>query len=189
MAPGSSASTTGRLLIAEPMLGDPNFERSVVLVVEHTDEGALGLVLNHPTQIPVADALPAWADLVTEPSVLYLGGPVDEQTGWCLARAREPSSVDGFAPLLGDLGLVDLSADPALLVADLHAVRVYAGYSGWGPGQLDAELSVDAWFVVDARPDDPFHDSAEDLWAAILARQPAAELRRLSLFPPDPSLN
>jgi putative transcriptional regulator len=183
------ASTAGRLLIAEPMLGDPNFDRTVVLMVEHTDEGALGLVLNRPTDVLVAEALPGWADLVTQPPVLHVGGPVDERTGWCLARATDAESLEHFVPLLDDLGLVDLSRDPLDLVGSLRAARLYAGYSGWGPGQLEGELSVDAWFVVDARPEDPFHDSGDDLWRAILARQSTEDLRRLALFPPDPSLN
>jgi putative transcriptional regulator len=182
-------TTTGRLLIAEPALGDPNFERAVVLMVEHTDDGALGLVLNRPTDIPVADALPSWSGLVSEPAVLHFGGPVDERTGWCLARVAKPEILDHFVPVLDDLGLVDLSEDPAALVGNLRAARLYAGYSGWGPGQLEGELSADAWFVVEARPDDPFADTGADLWRSILARQSAEDLRRLSLFPPDPRLN
>jgi putative transcriptional regulator len=185
----ASVPTAGRLLIAEPMLGDPNFDRTVILVIEHHDEGALGLVLNRPTEIEVADALPAWVPLAAEPAVLHLGGPVDEQTGWCLGRAVAPHDLDDFVPLVGDLGLVDLSEDPDRLAPHLHSVRLYAGYSGWGAGQLDDELTVGAWFVVDAHPSDPFHRDGRELWRRILARQPADDLRRLALFPPDPSVN
>lgn len=180
--------TTGRLLVAEPMLGDPNFDRTVVLVVQHRAEGAIGLVLNRPTDVQVADALPAWGTVVTAPGLLHVGGPVEEQTGWCLARAHHPDLLAGFVPVVGDLGLVDLELDPAEVAASVHAVCLYAGYSGWGPGQLERELAQDAWFVADAEPDDPFVRDGAGLWKRILARQ-GGPIARLALFPPDPSLN
>jgi putative transcriptional regulator len=180
-------ATTGRLLVAEPMLGDPNFDRTVVFMVEHTPEGALGLVLNRPSELLVAEALPDWRHLVGDPPVLHVGGPVEERSGWCLARVRDLDH-EGFVPVLGDLGLLDLSLDPdevAELVTDL---RLFAGYSGWGPGQLDVELAADAWIVVDAEVGDPFLPDGEALWSRILARQ-GGTLARLATFPPDPSLN
>jgi putative transcriptional regulator len=180
--------TTGRLLVAEPMLGDPNFDRTVVLMVQHTADGALGLVLNRPTDVAVADALPEWGSVATDPGVLHLGGPVEEHSGWCLARAREPDGLDGFVPVVGDLGLVDLELDPADVAASFHAVRLYAGYSGWGPGQLEHEIASDTWFVADAEPADPFLPEGPGLWKRILARQ-GGPIARLALFPPDPSLN
>ena len=180
-------ATTGRLLVAEPMLGDPNFDRTVVLVVEHTDEGALGLVLNRPTDLPVAEALPEWRHLVTDPPVLHVGGPVEERSGWCLARVTDLDH-EGFVPVLGDLGLLDLSLDPDLLGGLVTELRLFAGYSGWGPGQLDVELAAEAWIVVDAEVGDPFLPDGEALWSRILARQ-GGSLARLATFPPDPSLN
>ncbi len=180
--------TTGRLLVAEPMLGDPNFDRTVILVLQHSADGALGLVLNRPTDMPVADALPGWGDVATEPAMLHIGGPVEEQSGWCLARAREPDELTGFVPVLDDLGLVDLELDPVDVALSFHAVRVYAGYSGWGPGQLEHELAQDAWFVADAEPDDPFLPDGPALWRRILARQ-GGPLARLANFPADPSVN
>jgi len=180
--------TTGRLLVAEPMLGDPNFDRTVIFVVEHSDAGALGLVLNRPTDIAVAEALPTWTAVASEPAVLHVGGPVEERSGWCLARALDPEHLDGFVPVLGDLGLLDLERDPDEVAPWLAAGRLYAGYSGWGPGQLDGELAEDAWYVVDAAPDDPFLPDGAALWQRILARQPGP-LSRLAHFPPDPSLN
>jgi len=181
-------ATTGRLLVAEPMLGDPNFDRTVVLMIQHSSEGALGLVLNRPTDVPVAEALPGWGHVATDPAVLHVGGPVEEQSGWCLARAHQPESLVGFVPMVGDLGLVDLELDPLEVAASFHAVRLYAGYSGWGPGQLEHELTEDAWFVADAEPDDPFLPVGAALWKRILARQ-GGPLARLALFPTDPSLN
>jgi putative transcriptional regulator len=180
--------TTGKLLIAEPTLDDPNFDRAVVLVIEHSPEGALGLVLNRPTELPVVDALPPWAPLASDPPVLHIGGPVEERSGWCLARALRPDDLEVFVPVVGDLGLVDLSADPLALRDELSGVRLYAGYSGWGAGQLDGELAVGGWFVVDAEPTDPFHDDGPGLWRRVLARQPG-DLSSLSLIPPDPSVN
>jgi putative transcriptional regulator len=170
------------------MLGDPNFDRTVVLVLEHTPDGALGLVLNRPTDVSVAAALPAWDHLATDPAVLHLGGPVEEQSGWCLARLRPPAERDGFVPLLGDLGLLDIEADPSELADAIAALRLYAGYSGWGRGQLEDELAQEAWFVVDADPGDPFLPDGRALWQRILARQ-GGPLARLSLFPPHPSFN
>ena len=170
------------------MLGDPNVERSVVLVIEHTEDGALGLVLNRPTDLRLADVLPEWAPLATEPAQLHVGGPVEERSGWCLARARRPHELAGFVPLVGDLGLLDLEQDPHELRGELRAVRLYAGYSGWGGGQLVEELDADAWLVLDAAPDDPFLPHGAALWRRILARQEGA-ISRLALFPPHPSLN
>jgi putative transcriptional regulator len=170
------------------MLGDPNFDRTVVLVIDHTDEGALGLVLNRPTDLPVAGALPAWDHLATDPAVLHVGGPVEEHSGWCLARFGHLPPPAGFVPVLGDLGLLDLELDPSDVAGSVVALRLYAGYSGWGPHQLDDELAQDAWFVVDADPGDPFLPDGSALWQRILARQ-HGPLSRLSLFPPHPSLN
>lgn len=184
-------STTGRLLLAEPMLGDPNFDRTVVLMIEHSEEGALGLVLNRPTEVPVRDALPSWDRVATEPAVLHVGGPVEELSGWCLAQLLDPiddGGRPGFVPVLGRVGLLDLELDPDDVAADLRAARLYAGYSGWGPGQLEAELAEDAWIVVDAAEDDPFQPDSAALWQRILARQ-GGHLARLSLFPRHPSLN
>lgn len=182
------SALTGRLLIAEPMLGDPNFDRAVVLVVQHTADGALGLVLNQPTDVLVADALPAWAPMTRSTDVIHVGGPVEPLSGWCLARVRDPESLPGFVALVGDLGLLDLELDPADVELVVHEVRLYAGYSGWGPGQLEHELGQEAWFVADPEPQDPFQPDRPALWARILARQ-AGPLARLALFPPDPSVN
>lgn len=180
--------TAGRLLLAEPMLGDPNFDRSVVLMIEHNPEGAMGLVLNRSTDVAVEDVLPGWGDLATSPAVLHIGGPVEESSGWCLARRTNGVARAGFVPVLGDVGLLDLELDPYVLAAEVSAVRLYAGYSGWGPGQLEDELSQDAWIVAEADRHDPFLADGKELWQRILARQ-GGHLARLSLFPHDPSLN
>src|SRR3546814_10904712 len=157
-------------------------------MVEHNEDGALGIWLNRPTDLPLLDALPDWAGLASEPAVLHVGGPVEERSGWCLARPRHPDVIEGFVPIVGDLGLLDLEHDPDELHSALRSLRLYAGYSGWGAGQLDAELEQDAWFVVDAAPDDPSLPDGTALWRRILAR-PDGTISRLALFPPPPSLN
>jgi len=179
--------TKGQLLVAEPQLGDPNFDRTVVLMVEHNAEGALGIVLNRPTDVTVVDAIPAWADLASPPGLIHIGGPVEEQTGWCLAQLTPGEDQDGFAPVLGTLGMVDLEIDPTLLAPRAVALRLYAGYSGWGPGQLDWELQQGAWIVVDADESDPFL-AGDTLWEQILLRQ-GGKTARLANFPRDPSWN
>lgn len=183
-------STAGRLLLAEPMLGDPNFFRTVILMIDHTDEGAMGLVLNQPTKVGVGEVLPGWGAPATEPAVLHVGGPVEERSAWCLAQLAPGVTRPGFVQVLGNVGLLDLDLelDPDDLVGDVTALRLYAGYSGWGSGQLEDELSVDSWIVVDANVDDPFLPDGAELWQRVLTRQ-GGHLARLSLFPRDPGLN
>ncbi|MFZ0323244.1 MAG: YqgE/AlgH family protein [Actinomycetes bacterium] len=187
-------SLTGRLLVASPMLGDPNFERSVVLLVDHDEEGALGVVLNRPTGVEVAVVIPSWGEYTTGPALVFRGGPVGEDSALALGalavgvpddEAEEPL---GFRRVFGSLGLVDLDAEPEVLAADLRAVRVFAGYAGWGPGQLEDELAEDTWFVVESLPGDPFVDDPDHLWRDVLRRQ-GGELAMVATFPEDPSLN
>ena len=180
--------STGRLLVGKPMLGDPNFERSVILVLEHNADGALGLVLNRPTDVLVADALPGWEVIAHDSPVLHIGGPVEEESGWCLARIEDPGLVPGFVPVIDNLGLLNFDLEPADVTGSIRTARFYAGYSGWGPGQLDDELALDDWFVLEAEPDDPFCPDGATLWTRILGRQ-GNDIARLAHFPIDPSLN
>jgi putative transcriptional regulator len=177
----------GKLLIAEPMLGDPNFERSVVLMIEHVDEGALGVVLNRPTELKVATVLDEWAELAADPPVLYVGGPVEQNGVIALGRraGRDPS---GWAQVIDDVGIVDLDLDPDDVADDLVGIRFFAGYSGWGPGQLESELAQDAWMVADAVVDDVFAPDPATMWRSVLRRQ-GGKLAMLANFPPHPSMN
>lgn len=161
-------SLAGRLLVATPVIGDPNFERTVVLILEHGPSGALGLVLNRPTEIGVADPLPAWAPWVATPEVVFAGGPVEQHQAVALAELSPGAHEDGFDPVLGQVGTIDLSREPG---ASVRWVRVFAGYAGWGPGQLEGELGVGAWFVVAAEPADVCSASPATLWEAVLRRQ------------------
>jgi putative transcriptional regulator len=181
------ASTRGRLLVATPELVDPNFARAVVLVLEHGPDGALGLVLNRPTDTTIAAALPSWAEHAAAPGVVFVGGPVQPDGAIGLARhgAGEP---DGLVPLFGGIGTVDLERDPASVRPAIDALRVYVGYSGWGPGQLDGELAADGWYVVEVESDDPWSTRPDRLWREVLRRQ-RGPLRLVAGYPDDPSLN
>lgn len=184
----------GRLLIATPLLGDPNFRRAVVLIVEHeVTEGTLGIVLNRPSTIGVDQVLEQWTELATDPSVVFKGGPVAPNSALALALVPgkdEPvgwRALDG-APALARLGLLDLDAPPRLLAPAIESLRVYAGYAGWSPGQLEAEIDEGAWYVVGAEPADVFAAEPERLWRDILHRQDG-DLAFLATYPDDPGLN
>ena len=179
----------GRLLVATPHLADPNFSRTVVLLLAHGDQGALGLVLNRPTSTSLSSPLPQWEDLASGPGVVFVGGPVTGGT-ICLARVRSEIAVpdDAYLPLQGTLGTVDLEADPAFVAPWVEELRVFAGYAGWGAGQLEGEVDEGAWWVLDALPDDAFSDQPDGLWKRVLRRQ-GGKLALSSYLPPDPSLN
>ncbi len=179
----------GRLLVATPDLEDSNFFRTVVLILEHGAAGALGVVLNRPsTETPVADSLPAWSDLVPEPAVFFVGGPVQPEGAIGLARLDGDPPPAGFAPLFDDLGTVDLEQDPDQVTPRVDRVRVFVGHSGWGPGQLERELDAGGWFVVALDRADPWTDAPDRLWRRVLRRQRGAE-RLFADFPLDARLN
>lgn len=171
-------SLAGQLLVASPSLEDA-FRRAVVLIVEHNDEGAFGLVLNQPTESTVGEAAPELGELIGPEHVLHVGGPVQPNAVTAIGEHDEPG--DATKLIVGDVGMVDLDSPP-----DLRRLRVFAGYSGWGAGQLDDELEAEAWITEPAHPDDPFAEG--DLWAAVLQRK-GAEFALLSRMPADPSMN
>jgi putative transcriptional regulator len=181
----------GRLLIATAGLNDPNFNRTVVMLLDHDSTGTLGVVLNRPTERSVDDVLESWAPFVKAPEVLFKGGPVGLDGALALGtRAAVPVGGDpiGWRSVVGEIGMVDLDAPPEVLGAALRDLRVYVGYAGWGPGQLDSELAAGAWLVVAAEPGDMFCTDPENLWARVWRRQPG-ELAFLSTRPDDPTLN
>jgi putative transcriptional regulator len=184
----------GRLLVATPLLGDPNFRRTVILIVEDEPaEGTLGVVLNRPTEVTVGQVLEPWTALATGPSVVFRGGPVAPNSALALALARgedEPlgwRSLDGSS-VMSRVGLVDLEAPPELLAGGLAKFRVFAGYAGWGPGQLAAEIDEGAWYVLAGEPADAFAAEPGRLWQAVLRRQ-GGELAMVATYPDDPALN
>ncbi|HMC71542.1 MAG TPA: YqgE/AlgH family protein, partial [Mycobacteriales bacterium] len=166
-----------------------NFMRTTVFIAEHSDEGAVGVVLNRPSDTDVAGVLPDWGSAVSSPAVVFVGGPVAQEGALALARVGGPGLPEvGFQPVVDGLGVVDLESDSAVLAPQLAGMRVYAGYAGWGPGQLDAEIAEGAWYVVTGAPDDVFCSQPEVLWRDVLRRQ-GGELALVSTFPPDPTLN
>jgi putative transcriptional regulator len=179
----------GRLLVATPLLQEPTFRRTVVVVLEHgAAEGAVGVVVNRPARVPVDAVVPTIDGLVTAPRVLFEGGPVSPTTAIALGLAAPGSEPDGWRPVVPPLATVDLDYDPALLATSLRALRVFAGYAGWSAGQLEREIAEGAWYVVDALPLDPFGSDPSALWSAVLRRQ-GWPLSLVASYPVDPRLN
>ncbi|WP_315094817.1 YqgE/AlgH family protein [uncultured Cellulomonas sp.] len=183
------AALRGRLLVARPSLREPTFHRTVILLLDHSESGAVGIVLNRPTTVDVGVVLPDWHPHASDPPVLFQGGPVglDGAMGVvALPRgAALPPEVDRVT---GRFGLVDLDAPPESVVPHVGGVRVFAGYAGWGDGQLEAELTEGSWFVVDAVPDDVLTAEPDGLWRRVLRRQ-GGDLAIVSTFAEDASLN
>ena len=182
----SLPSTRGRLLVAAPPLGDPNFDRSVVFMLDHNEGGALGLVINRPSE-PLDIEIDAWAHLI-DPRIMFRGGPVDPQAliGLGLVPTITPDgqvieSVECVEP-------VDLDEDPSTMETTPTKVRIFHGYAGWGPQQLDGELEMGAWIVLTTLASDVFTDEPERLWRTVLARQ-RGEVAWLADCPADVSLN
>jgi putative transcriptional regulator len=178
-------SLKGQLLLASPALFDPNFRRTVVLVTEHTEEGAAGLVLNRPSETAVADAVPDLLPLVPDDEErVYVGGPVQESAVLVLAEFEDPE--EAALLVVDDVGFVPGDGDFDLLAGATRRVRVFAGYAGWGPGQLEAELEESSW-IVGSSPE-LFAEPEDDLWANVL-RDKGGVYRVVALMPEDPSVN
>jgi putative transcriptional regulator len=186
----------GALLVATPPLGDPNFDRTVVLLLEHNEYGTIGVVLNRPSPIGAVDALAqqgigtdltGWAPLLAEPARWFDGGPVGNDSLIAVAEGSgEPSS--GWGPITATLGSVDLAQPPDEISVRLGRVRIFRGYAGWSPGQLDAEMEVGAWMVLDATDDDVFTGDAAELWRSVVRRQ-GGRLAWIADAPDDLSAN
>lgn len=179
---------TGQLLLATPRLIDPNFARAVILLLDHDEDGALGVIINRPSQLPLSAVLPTWTSVVTMPQLLFSGGPVSPESALAVGLSLGDGPGEGFKRLTGDYGLVDLDADPSDLQSDLVGVRIFSGYAGWGSGQLEAELGEGSWYLAPAIPHDLLDPEPERLWRAVLRRQPG-ELAYVANFPDDPSMN
>jgi putative transcriptional regulator len=183
-----SMGLAGRLLVATPLLPDPNFDRTVVLLLAQSEEGALGVVLNRPSEMEVDSPLPRWERLAADPRVVFFGGPVAPGAAICLARMPAGRPTPGWTAIAGEIGTLDLEQDPDDVAARVAQIRVFAGYAGWGPGQLEGEIAAGAWFVVDAEPADAMAEDPEQLWKRVLRRQ-GADLALVAAFPADPSSN
>lgn len=178
-------SLRGRLLISGGGLYDPNFRHTVVLIGEHTAEGALGVVLNRALDVTVEEAVPELSDLVPAGEPLYEGGPVQPNSPVLLAELDRPELAD--IRVFESIGFVVGEISEEVQESIVRA-RLFAGYSGWGPGQLEGELAEDSWIIDDARREDVFTDVPDLLWSRVLERK-GPEYRRLSRMPFDPSMN
>jgi len=178
-------SLRGRLLISSGGLYDPNFRHTVVLVGEHNDEGALGVVLNHPLDLTVEEAVPPLAELLNPGERLFQGGPVQPSSPVLLAEFSYPDLADIL--VFGSVGFL-VGEVPADARASIVRARVFAGYAGWGPGQLEGELEIDSWILEPALEEDVFTDVPELLWSRVLRRK-GPEYELLSRMPFDPNMN
>lgn len=182
----------GSLLVAAPTMGDPNFARTIVLLLDAGEDGALGVVLNRPTELAVASVLAPWAAVVSGPDVLFQGGPVETDSALAVADVRDSWSEDeepvGWRRVFASTGLVDLDAPVELLAPAVSSLRIFAGYAGWSAGQLEDEIAEGAWYVVPAEAGDPFRDDPSGLWAEVLRRQ-GGQLAMLATMPAEPGLN
>ena len=178
-------SLRGQLLISSGSLYDPNFRHTVVLVGEHNDDGALGVVLNRALDVTVQEALPPLSSLVPYGTPLFQGGPVKEGSPVLLAEFEDPELADLL--VFGSVGFL-VGDVPVHVRAGILRARVFTGYSGWGPGQLEEEMAADSWIIETAREDDVFTMTPELLWSRVLKRK-GPEYHRLSNMPYDPSMN
>ncbi|WP_312855967.1 YqgE/AlgH family protein [Nocardioides stalactiti] len=179
----------GMLLLASPDLLDPNFVDAVVLLLDVNDDGALGVVLNRPSALPVSEVLADWGDVVEEPEVLFQGGPVSADGALAVALASPGGeSAVGFRVVVDRLGLLDLDTPAELVAGTVERLRIFAGYAGWGAGQLQDEIEEGSWYVVPGQPDDAFRLDTRDLWRQVMRRQPG-DLAFHATRPADPDLN
>lgn len=186
---GEDGSLRGRLLVATPGLTDANFYRSVVLVVEHNDEGAAGIVLNRPSETQLSEGpLDEWSALAAEPQLVFVGGPVSPDAAVCLAHCTPDAAPAGWQPVVRGLGVLDLSRELGDISEGVDRIRVFAGYAGWGGGQLENELEEGSWYVVDADPEDALTSMPGALWRFVLRRQ-RGKLALVANFPTDPNMN
>jgi len=176
-------SLKGHLLVADAGLYDPNFRKTVVLVAEHNDEGALGVVLNQRSGLTLGDAVPDLA-LTLGDADLFVGGPVMADAVVVIADLGDPGRLD--LPILGTVGFVTSSFGSGL-PEGFRAARVFAGYSGWAAGQLEFELAGDSWLTLPALPADAFADP-DHLWVDVVRRLGEGH-RLLATLPLDPKMN
>jgi putative transcriptional regulator len=177
-------SLQGQLLVSSPALVDPNFRKTVVLITHHDDEGAMGFVLSHPSDVPAAQAVPALEGLPGAADPVFVGGPVQPEAFMALAEFEDVA--EAAAPVFGAVGFIAAEAEPAGL--DVRRIRLFAGYAGWGPGQLEAELAEPSWIVVSAEADDAFADDPDELWREVIHRK-GGPFALMESMPFDPGLN
>lgn len=182
-------SLAGKLLVASLRITEPTFFRTVVLMCAHDENGALGVVINRPLKTEAVSAhLPQFVPLVREPGCVFSGGPVETSSALALGRWKDWIITPTPNAVIGRVGLLDLGKPIEEMEAAIDEVRLFAGYSGWGAGQLEGELQEESWFVVDATPEDAFTREPETLWRDVLRRQPG-KLAMFAYAPRDPGVN
>lgn len=182
-------SHRGRLLVAGPLLDDPNFARTVIVLVDHSGQGALGFVLNRPLDVGVGAVAPGWERWASTPPVVFAGGPVGPDSAVLMAEVPAAAAPAlRFTPVVGTVGMIDAAADLDDVAAGVTRLRMFAGCASWGPAQLDAELDEGSWLVVDASPADILDPNPADLWRKVIRRQPGP-VSILARAPDDVSLN
>lgn len=179
-------SLRGHLLVAGPALDDPNFRRTVVLIGEHNDEGAMGVVLNRVSPVTVEDAVPPIAPLTSTGDLVYIGGPVQPQAVVVLADFVDPERAEAL--VVETVGFLPGEVDDVSEIGDLRSIRVFAGYAGWAPGQLEGELEEGSWVVLPAQASDVFTTDPDGLWSKVLRRE-GGGLSVLAMLPDDPRVN
>ncbi|MCP3912299.1 MAG: YqgE/AlgH family protein [Actinomycetia bacterium] len=185
---GSLRPAPGRLLVARPTMVDPRFMRTVILMLEHGDDGSTGVVVNRPSETFVAEELPDWAGGVAPPDKFFVGGPVEPLAVMAVGRLDQPDDDwrDGSRLIDGTV-ILDMSQGPEA-AETLSGHRLFVGYAGWSPGQLEGELHQEGWWVVESEPSDLFTADPAGLWSAVLRRQDG-DLATVASFPEDVSLN
>lgn len=183
---GVTETLRGKLLVASPALADPNFARSVVLITEHNDDGAMGIVLDRPSDASVADVVPQLREVAGAEAPVYVGGPVQPTALVVLAEFADPDAAAWI--VTADVGFASADVDMAELATAVRRARVYAGYSGWGAGQLEGELELDSWIVEPPLPRELFPGEPQTLWNDVLARK-GGQYALVARMPADPSLN
>jgi len=179
-------SLAGHFLIASPSILDPNFHRAVVFITAHTDEGAVGLILNRRSDATVGDAVPQLAPVTDLTDPVYVGGPVNPEGVAVLAEFHDPD--EAGVVVIEDIGFVALDDALEEGAPELERTRVFAGVSGWGPDQLEDELERDDWIIERADLDDIFTEDPDGLWSSVLRRK-GGEYELVARMPVDPSLN
>jgi putative transcriptional regulator len=179
-------SARGHLLIAGPSLLDPNFWRTVVLVIEHNEEGALGLVLNRPSETSVGEAVPELEEVLDPDEPLFIGGPVQPSSVIVLGEFED--ATDAALLAFDDVGVLGTASTPEELSVGLRSSRAFIGHAGWGPDQLDGEIERGDWIVEPAGLDDAFSANPRELWSEVLTRK-GGSYALIARMPPDPSMN
>ena len=182
--------SAGKLLVATPRTVGEIFWRSVVLVLQHDEGGAQGVVLNRPLTAPVSAVLPDWQDYVTDPPTVFQGGPVamDTALGLVTVPGDKQEEPLGVRLLFGGIGIVDLDIPPVVVMRAVAGLRIFAGYAGWSAGQLEQEIRDGGWYVVESEARDAFNPEPETLWTTVLRRQ-RGNLALVASFPDDPTMN